>query len=219
MIQITIDADVRNQAGKGAARKMRHSGRIPAVLYGPKIDPVALVVNEHDFNRVLFKTKGEQVIFTLNLGSGESDREERLALIKEMQRHPVNDRVRHIDFYAISVDEKIKIEVPVTPVGKAKGVEVSGGVLELIQRTVTISCLPLAIPKEIELDVSELDIGDALHVRDLTPPEGVEFVDAPDTTLLTVVGAAAPAAEEEEEIEEAAEGEEIPAEGEEETQE
>ena len=200
MIQITLDANVRDQAGKGAARKMRHQGQIPGVLYGPRIDPIALSVNEHDFNRILFKTKGEQVIFTINLGGNgsETDSEEKLALIKEMQRHPVNDRIRHIDFYAVSVEEKIKIEVPVTPVGKAKGVEVSDGVLELIQRTVTISCLPLAIPKEIELDVSDLDIGDALHVEDLTPPEGVEFIDPPDTTLLTVVGAAAPAVEEEE---------------------
>ncbi len=199
MIRITMDANVRKEAGKGAARKMRQQGKIPAVLYGPKIEPVSLSVNEHDFNRMLFKARGEQVIFTLNLDTNGADEEERLALIKEIQRHPVNDRIRHIDFYAISVDEKIKIEVPVTPIGKAKGVEVSGGVLELIQRTVTISCLPLAIPKEIELDVSELDIGDALHVRDLSPPEGVEFIDPPDTTLLTVVGAAAPIVEEEEE--------------------
>jgi large subunit ribosomal protein L25 len=200
MIQITIDANVRNQAGKGAARKMRHQGEIPGVLYGPRIDPIALSVNEHDFNRIIFKTRGEQVIFTINLGSNgsETGKEGRLALIKELQRHPVNDRIRHIDFYAISIEEKIKIEVPVTPVGKAKGVEISDGVLELIQRTVAISCLPLAIPREIELDVSDLDVGDALHVKDLTPPEGVEFIDPPDTTLLTVVGAAAPAVEEEE---------------------
>jgi len=217
MIQISLDADVREQTGKGGARKMRQQGKIPAILYGRKMEPVTLSVNEHEFNRMLFKTQGEQVIFTLNLGSNGSSREEKLALIKEMQRHPVNDRVRHIDFFAISVDEKIKIEVPVTPIGKAKGVEVSGGVLELIQRTVTISCLPLAIPKEIELDVSDLDIGDALHVKDLTPPEGVEFIDPPDTTLLTVVGAAAPAVEEEEELEE--EGEEIISEEEEQTEE
>ncbi len=202
MIRITMDASIRDKAGKGAARKMRQQGRIPAVLYGPKIDSVALSVNEQDFNRMLFKTKGEQVIFTLNLADDSNGAREQLALIKAIQRHPVNDKVRHIDFYAISVDEKIKIEVPVTPIGKAKGVEVNGGVLELIQRTVTISCLPLAIPKEIELDISDLDIGDALHVRDLTPPEGVEFIDPPDTTLLTVVGAAAPVVEEEEEEEE-----------------
>ncbi len=202
MIRITMDASIRDKAGKGAARKMRQQGRIPAVLYGPKIDSVALSVNEQDFNRMLFKTKGEQVIFTLNLADDSNEAREQLALIKAIQRHPVNDKVRHIDFYAISVDEKIKIEVPVTPIGKAKGVEVNGGVLELIQRTVTISCLPLAIPKEIELDISDLDIGDALHVRDLTPPEGVEFIDPPDTTLLTVVGAAAPVVEEEEEEEE-----------------
>jgi len=200
MIRMTIDANVRDQAGKGIARKMRHKGEIPGVLYGPRIDPIALSVNEHDFNKILFKTKGEQVIFTINLDSNgsETDREDRLALIKEMHRHPVNDRIRHIDFYAISMDEKIKIEVPVTPIGEAKGVEFNDGVLELIQRTVTISCLPFAIPKEIELDVSDLDIGDALHVKDLTPPEGIEFIDPADTALLTVVSAAAPAVEEEE---------------------
>ena len=202
MIQITIDANVRDQAGKGAARKMRHQGEIPGVLYGPRIDPIPLSVNEHDFNKVLFKTKGEQVIFTISLDNNgpEPEREDRLALIKEMQRHPVNDRIRHIDFYAVSVEEKIKIEVPVTPIGKAKGVELNDGVLEIIQRTVTISCLPLSIPREIELDVSDLDIGDALHVKNLSPPEGVDFIDPPDTTLLTVVGAAAPAVEEEEAV-------------------
>ena len=154
MIQITIDANLRDQAGKGVARKLRRDGKIPAILYGSKIEPVKLSINEHDFNRILFKTRGEQIIYTLNLDTDVQEKDERLALVKEMQRHPVNDRVYHIDFYAISVDEKIKIEVPVKPVGKAKGVEVNAGVLELIQRTVTISCLPLAVPKEIEVDIS-----------------------------------------------------------------
>ncbi len=204
MIQINLDAEVRNEAGKGVARKLRRQGKIPGILYGPKIEPISLSVNEHDFNRVLFKAEGEQVIFNLKLG----DSDEKLALIKELQRHPVNDRIRHIDFYAISVEDKIKIEVPIKPVGKAKGVEVSGGVLEMIQRTVTIKCLPLNIPKEIEIDITNLDVGDALHVKDLTPPEGIEFAEPPETTLITIVGgAAAPEeeVEEEEAVEEASE--------------
>ncbi|NPA93877.1 MAG: 50S ribosomal protein L25/general stress protein Ctc [Thermodesulfobacteria bacterium] len=202
MIQINLDAKVRTESGKGVARKLRREGRIPAVLYGPKIEPISLSVNTHDFNKILIKAEGEQVIFTLNL-----DGDERLALIKELQRHPVNDRIRHIDFYAISVEDKVEVEVPIKIVGKAKGVELNGGVLEMIQRTIAIKCLPLAIPKEIEVDISDLDVGDALHVSDLTPPEGVEFAEAPDTTLVTVVGGTVQAEEEaeEEEIEEAAE--------------
>lgn len=197
MIQIDLDAEVRNEAGKGVARKLRRQGKIPGVLYGPKMEAVSLSVNEHDFNRVLFKAEGEQVIFNLRLGEGD----QKLALVKELQRHPVNDRIRHIDFYAISVEDKIKIEVPIKPVGKAKGVEISGGVLEMIQRTVTIKCLPLNIPKEIEVDISDLDVGDALHVSDLTPPEGVEFAEPPETTLITVVGGTAAVEEEVEEEE------------------
>ncbi len=200
MIQINLDAEVRTQGGKGVARKLRKAGKIPAVLYGPKNAPVSLSVNAHDFNKVLIKAEGEQVIFTLRL-----DGDERLALIKELQRHPVNDSVRHIDFYSISVEDKVEVEVSIKPVGKAKGVEIGGGVLEMIQRTITIRCLPLAIPKEIEVDISDLDVGDAIHISDLTPPEGVEFTEPPETTLITVVGATVQAeeVEEEEELEEA----------------
>lgn len=200
MIQINLDTEVRTQGGKGVARKLRKAGKIPAVLYGPKNDPVSLSVNAHDFNKVLIKAEGEQVIFTLRL-----DGDERLALIKELQRHPVNDSVRHIDFYSISVEDKVEVEVSIKPVGKAKGVEIGGGVLEMIQRTITIRCLPLAIPKEIEVDISDLDVGDAIHISDLTPPEGVEFTEPPETTLITVVGATVQAeeVEEEEELEEA----------------
>ncbi len=200
MIQINLDTEVRTQGGKGVARKLRKAGKIPAVLYGPKNDPVSLSVNAHDFNKVLIKAEGEQVIFTLRL-----DGDERLALIKELQRHPVNDSVRHIDFYSISVEDKVEVEVSIKPIGKAKGVEIGGGVLEMIQRTITIRCLPLAIPKEIEVDISDLDVGDAIHISDLTPPEGVEFTEPPETTLITVVGATVQAeeVEEEEELEEA----------------
>ncbi len=197
MIQIDLETQVRNETGKGAARKLRRQGKIPAILYGPKIEPIGLSVNEHDFNKILIKAAGEQVVFNLKVQD-----DTKLALIKELQRHPVNERIRHIDFYAVSVDEKIKVEIAIKPVGKAKGVEIGGGVLEMIQRTVTVKCLPLNIPKELEVDVSDLDVGDALHISDITPPEGVEFSEPPDTTLITVVGGAQGPEEAEEEAEE-----------------
>ncbi len=201
MIQISLDADVRKEKGKGVARKLRQDGKIPGVIYGPGMEPVSLSVDERDFNRVLFKAQGEQVIFTLNL-KNNGDSKEQLAVVKEVQRHPVSDRIRHIDFYAISAEQEVKVEVPIKIVGKAKGIEFHGGVLETLERTLTISCLPFDIPREIEVDISELDVGDALHVSDLTPPEGIKFMDPPDTTIVTVVGGAVEEpAEEEEEIE------------------
>ncbi len=197
MIQIDLETQLRNETGKGAARKLRRQGKIPAILYGPRMEPIGLCVNEHDFNKIMIKAEGEQVVFNLKVQD-----DTRLALVKELQRHPVNERIRHIDFYAVSVDEKIKVEVAIRPVGKAKGVEIGGGVLEMIQRTVTIKCLPLNIPKEFEVDVTDLDVGDALHISDITPPEGIEFAEPPETTLITVVGGAQGPEEAEEEEEE-----------------
>ncbi len=206
MIQVPITAEVRKETGKGVARKLRQNARIPAILYGQGLDPVPLSVDEREFNRVVFRAGGEQVIFTVKMdGNGEG---EQLAVVKEVQRHPVSDRIRHIDFLAISAKEEVKVEVPVKIVGKAKGVEFQGGVLEILERTLTISCLPFDIPKEIEIDISELEVGDAIHVGSLTPPkEGIQFVDPADTTIVTVVGGAVEeVAEEGEELETVAEG-------------
>ncbi len=201
MKQVEIEAQIRTQSGKGVARKLRKQGLIPGVLYGPKTEPVPLSVNQHEFNKMLIGAKGERLLFSLNLRDNGAT-ENRLALVKELQLHPVNDEIRHVDFYEVFMDEEVTVNVPIAITGKARGVE-EGGVLEIIQRTLEVSCLPMAIPKEIEVDVTELEIGDALHVEDLTPPEGVRFLDDPKTTLLTIVGAAVAeekAEEEEEEV-------------------
>ncbi len=204
MKQVEIEAQIRNRFGKGVARKLRRQGFIPGVLYGPKTDPVPLSVDQHEFNKILSTAKGERLLFSLNLRDNGTT-QGRLALVKELQLHPVNDEIRHVDFYEVFMDEEVTVNVPVSIAGKARGVE-EGGVLEIIQRTVEVSCLPMSIPKELQLDVTALEIGDALHVKDLTPPEGVRFLDDPDTTLVTVVGATVQEerAEEEEEEEEAA---------------
>ncbi len=204
MKQVEIDAQIRTDSGKGVARKLRKDGQVPGVLYGPKTDTISIFVNRHELNKLLIAAKGEQLLFSLNLrDNGQTSKH--LTLIKELQRHPVNDEIRHIDFYKIYVDEEVTVNVPIAVTGKAKGVE-EGGVLEIIQRGLEISCLPLAIPKEIQIDVTELGIGEAMHVKDITPPEGVRFLNDPDTTLLTIVGPEAKQAEEE--AEEGEEGEE-----------
>ncbi len=194
MKQVEIEASIRDKTGKGVARKLRRSGQIPGVIYGSKTEPIPLSVNMFQFNRLLFLAKGEQMLITMNI-KNNGDSIQKLAMIKELQLHPVNDQVQHIDFYEIFMDELVTVEVPIAAKGKAKGVD-EGGTMEFLQRTVEVSCLPMAIPKEIEVDVSDLDIGDALHVSDLTPPEGVTITEDPETTIITIVGAAPTEAEE-----------------------
>ena len=204
MKQVSMNAAVRTETGKGAARKLRRDKQIPGILYGQGEKPVPLSVNRHEFQRMLFVAAGERVMFTLNL-TGEGEGGTRLALLKELQRHPVNDQIRHIDFYEVAMDRTVQVEVPIVPVGEAKGVKVSKGIMELIQREVTIECLPLDIPNEIEVDISDLDVGDALHVSDIKAAEGIKFLDDPGTTLITIGAASVEVSEEEEGEEEAVE--------------
>ncbi|HDH98720.1 MAG TPA: 50S ribosomal protein L25 [Deltaproteobacteria bacterium] len=198
MKNVTIDIQTRTKAGKGVARKLRHAGQTPGVLYGPKAETISLSVNTHEFNKLLDSAGGEPLLFTLNLKSN-GDSSSYTALIKDLQLHPVEDKIRHIDFYEVLMDEEVQVDVPITAVGKAKGVEADMGVLEIIQRTIKISCLPLAIPRDIQINVSDLGLGDVIHISDIVAPEGVRLLDDLETTLMTIV---ASKAEEEEEKEE-----------------
>ncbi len=204
MDQVSLSVTIRTKTGKSVARKLRKQGILPAVLYGPKTKSIPLAVSAHEFKKIITKIPKQQVLFTLELkNEGEEEAvEKRTALVKDLQLHPVSDEIRHIDFYEVFMDEEVETEVPIKIVGTAKGVETGKGMLELLRRTLTISCLPLSIPKEIPVDVSDLDVGDALHVEDLKAEEGITFVDDPDTTIVTVVPTEAEAPEEEEEEEE-----------------
>lgn len=199
MKQVTLDALIRNETGKGAARKIRAMGRLPGILYGPKNESVSLSIEAHEFNRIVETSKGEQILFTLNLKKAD-EITNRLALVKELQIHPVSERIRHIDFYEVYMDEEVRVDVPITITGKAKGVEIENGILEIIKRTVKVSCLPMSIPKEIQVNVSDLGLGEAIHAADLIAPEGIKIIEDPKTTLITIVGAGV---EEEEKVAEA----------------
>ncbi|RUM89767.1 MAG: 50S ribosomal protein L25 [Thermodesulfatator sp.] len=185
MRQVPFVAEYRSRTGKEAAKKLRRQGLVPAILYGPQTEPLPLAVKLSELKRILQRHRGEQLIFNLTLQKdGES--EQRLALIKELQYHPVTDEIIHADFYEIRMDRPVEVDVPVEITGKAKGVQ-RGGILEIIMHEITVSCLPDRIPDRILIDVSELDLGDTLHVRDLTPPEGVKFAEDPDEPVVTVV--------------------------------
>jgi large subunit ribosomal protein L25 len=194
---IEIKTKIRTTTGNGPARRLRMSGQIPAVLYGPKTESVLLSVNKSDLE-LLFKKGGiGQVVLNLVIQqNGETTT--RPAMIKELQTHPLSRNFIHIDFYEIRMDQKITAKIPVVTTGTAKGVEL-GGIVQIIRRELEVECLPLEVPDSIEIDISDLDIGDSIHVGQIRIEGGIEFLEEDDYTVVTVVS---PKMEEEEPEEE-----------------
>ncbi len=217
METVALNVRAREETGKGVARSLRRQAQLPAVFYGRGIQPVPLAVKAGEVDKVISSAAGENVLIDLNIERGGSTQSHR-AMIKEIQVDPVKQTILHVDFYAISMDEKISLEVPVTLTGEAVGVS-EGGILQQVRRSIEINCLPDRIPEAFELDVSNLAIGDSLHVSDLEVPEGVEVLAEERLTVATVV----PPAKEEEIIaeipEEEEEGEEVEEEADTETKE
>ena len=181
MAVISLSGKRRESLGKGDARKSRREGRIPGVLYGQGKDPVPVSIGAREFQVALHTHKGGNPI--VNLAVGES---EFTALIRDAQYDPVTHEVLHLDFQHISLTETIEVRVPVNLVGLAIGVKDGGGILEMILRDLEVRCLPTAIPAAIDVDVSALNIGDSIHVRELSIPEVTILSDA-DATVVTVV--------------------------------
>ena len=208
MEQLDLKAQVRKTTGKGPARTLRREGRIPAVLYGPKTDAMMLSIDFKEFEQIVKKTNVGSVLLNLQIQNGETLT--RPAMIKELQTNPVSGAFVHVDFYEIDMQRKINVSVPVVTRGKSVGVE-EGGMLQIVRREIELFCLPTAIPESIEVDISDLTIGDSIHIREIALPGDVELPEDIDFTVVTVL---APKVEEEvveeeelEEGEEAAEAE------------
>ncbi len=218
---IELNANIRTTVGNGPARRLRQSGQLPAVLYGPGAETVLLSVNISDFDQVLKKSGASQLL--LNLVIQDSETYTRSAMVKELQTHPVSRDFLHVDFYEIAMDRKIKVKVPIVTTGMAKGVEL-GGVLQIIRREIEVLCLPFEVPESFEIDIADLDIGDSIHVRDISQEGEIEFLEDENFTVVTLLipkieEEEEPTEEEEEEAEEAAvegEVEEAPKAGDEE---
>lgn len=198
---IELNADVRTATGNGPARVLRSAGRIPAVLYGPGIDPVTLSVDTKELEHIFRTTASGQTV--LNLVIHDDETYSKSVMIKELQTHPTSEALLHADFYEIDLNKQVTVNVQVEIVGKSIGVE-NGGLLQVVRRELEVTCLPSQIPDTIEVDISELDVGDSLHVKAIPLPEGVEIVSESDFTVMTVVS---PAMEIEEPEEEDLEGE------------
>jgi large subunit ribosomal protein L25 len=189
--QVKLKAEKRAEIGRAAARKLKARGAVPAVIYGGKDKPQPLQLSARDINAMLSHASGENILVELEI---DGEKSKRTALVQEVQHSPVGGDVLHIDFHAISMDEKIQAEVPLEAFGIANGVKNFGGLLEQSLRFLAIECLPRDLPDRITVDVSALNIGDSVHVRDIQLPAGVTPKVQPDLTAFSVV---APLAEEE----------------------
>src|SRR5256886_14038592 len=189
--QVKLKAEPRSATGRSAARRLEARGIVQAVIYGGKQKSQALQVLERDINAMLSHASGENILVELEIAGEKAGR---TALLQEVQHSPVGGDVLHVDFHAISMDEKIQADVPLEALGLATGVKNFGGLLEQNLRVLPIECLPRDLPDKITVDVSALNIGDSIHVRDIKLPSGVIAKVQLDLTAFSVM---APVIEEE----------------------
>jgi large subunit ribosomal protein L25 len=189
--QVKLKAEPRTTTGRSAARRLKARGIVPAVVYGGKEKSQPLQVSARDINAMLSHASGENILVELEIAGSKGTK---TALLQEVQHSPVGGDILHVDFHAISMDEKIEANVPLEPLGIATGVKNFGGLLDQNIRSLTVECFPKDLPDKITVDVSGLNIGDSIHVRDIKLPQGVVSKVNADLTAFSV---AAPVAEEE----------------------
>lgn len=178
---MNIEVSPRQETGKNANRRSRAAGKIPAVVYGGGRESVAIEVDRKTLMDLMRNHAGENPIFLLKLGD-----KERHAMIRNMQTDPVSRQVIHIDFQRVMMDQKVRVAVPIELVGTAFGVKTEGGMLDFVTREVNVECLPGEIPKHLELDVTNLRVGQHAEARELELPEGVILLDEPDKVLVSL---------------------------------
>ncbi len=203
--KVVFRARRRDETGKGVARKLRRESRLPAVLYGPHIDPVPLDMETKGVLKILRKASEEVRIWDLELEGEEPHK----VIIRDVQIHPISREPLHVDFYEVTYGQLLRLEVPIRIVGESVGVK-HGGILEVLMDTVEIECYPKDLIEEIVVDISSLEEGDTLFVRDLPVGEEIKILEDEDQPVALVSAPAVIGAEEgaeEEEEEEEAEGE------------
>ncbi len=202
-----VKATRRDDTGKGVARKLRKEGLAPAICYGLGKEPVNLTLSPHDILHAIRGKHGRNTVFSLQIGGEETPR---MVILKDLQVHPLKRRILHVDFYEVTSETELHIDVPIKIIGRPIG-EKLGGEAQWTLRALPVVCRPGFIPTEIEVDITALDLNDILFLEDLTFPDGVESA---ITGHVAIVAVRAGREEEEEEVEEAegdeAEGEETP---------
>jgi len=199
MKSVALNAFPRSLGRRAGAKRLRTSGRIPAVIYGRQVQPQNLELISKEMENLIHHSASENVL--VDLAVKDDTRPKRLALVQEIQHHPLSGNILHVDFHEVAEDEKVTIMVPVETVGEAVGVKTSGGVLEHVLFKIKARALPKDLPEQIIVDVSNLNIGQAIHLGEIPATPGVELIGDKN---IPVIAVAAPRTEEEEAAEAAA---------------
>lgn len=199
--EVTLEARPRSdeEHGTRACRRLRREGLVPAVLYGQGVDVRSVAVNARQLSRALTTDAGLNVLINLEI-TGDSGQ---LAMARQISRHPLRDQILHLDFIAVSREDRVAAEVPLVLTGEAHGVKEEGGVLQQQLNTIRVEAPVVDVPQSIELDVADLQLGSSLHVSDVTVPEGIEILNDAETVVVSVVQTSASRMLEEEAAEEA----------------
>ena len=197
MKSVPLNAFPRTQTRRAGAKKLREGGRVPAVIYGRKTQPKNLEIRATEIEELLHHSISENLLVDLAI---EKD-SKHLALVQEIQHHPLSGKILHVDFHEVSPDEKVTIMVPVETVGEAVGVKTGGGVLEHVLFKLRVRALPKDLPEVITVDVSNLDLHHTIHLGEITPPANVEIL---GDKKVPVISVALPKTEEQEAAEAAA---------------
>ncbi|MDD4953795.1 MAG: 50S ribosomal protein L25 [Candidatus Omnitrophica bacterium] len=185
MEEIFLDVEPRKETGRAATKDLKEAGFIPAVVYGQGKESFPIKVSHHLLLHLVHQYRIEGVVINLKVKDDKKEKT-RACLIKEIQYHPVHGDIIHVDFNEISLTKAIKVNIPVVATGESVGVKQDGGSLEHILWEVEIECLPTNIPKNIEVDITQLKIGDSVHVKDLNLPSGAKILNDPGSIVLSV---------------------------------
>jgi large subunit ribosomal protein L25 len=197
MKSVPLNAFPRSLSGRGEVKKLRTSGRIPAVIYGRQTKAESLEVNSIELNDLIHHSVSENILVDLAVNQGK-----RLALVQDVQHHPLDGQVLHVDFHEVAENEVVTVMVPLETTGEAAGVKTGGGVLEHVLFKIKVRALPKNLPEQIVVDVTHLEIGKSIHLGEIKAPEGVEIL---GDKKVSVISVALPKTEAEEAAE-AAEG-------------
>lgn len=178
-----LEAEPREETGQSANRDLREESMIPAVVYGQETDNKNLAVRKGDIEPLLRTGALNNRLIDLDVGDEDDDRS---VLIKEIDLDPVTDGIIHVDFHQVRSQDTVEVDVPVTLVGESPGVEMDGGIIDQPLRTLSVECKVKDIPGELEVDIGELEIGDAVFVSDVTPPSGVTLMNDPERTIISI---------------------------------
>jgi len=178
-----IEAQIRIPGGKNANRRIRKSGRIPAVIYGPGKQPVVVSVNPSEVKTILHSETGRNTIFSVSVDGSEQNN----AMVKDYQLDPVHGDLIHADFLEIAMDRLLELTVNIEVVGEAEGVKLGGGIMDIVTRSIEVECLPSDIPESIKVDVSALKINDYIRVKNIQTDAKVKILTDPEIVVVTIV--------------------------------